>query len=141
MKTNTNIRNPHRLITLTNPTISHDGKHVAIEIHAENTDPLDIEIPLTEISTVVEFLVGISRYVQQDTPPPSTKTPENLDVSPIQVNGLGFAVGQTPDEILLIVRLCGFDLAFALDSSKVAQFGTDFARTALALSANNQMPQ
>lgn len=139
MSGQTQTRYPHRLITLDNPVISHDNKCVAIEIKTEGSEPLDVEIPLAEISTIIEFLASISSYIQPDYEPPSL--PEQLDVSPVKIKGLGFAMSDNPDDILLIVRLAGFDLAFSLDSKQVELFGLDFARTAQALSANRQNPQ
>jgi hypothetical protein len=124
---------------MANPIISHDNKHFAVEIETEDSLPLDIEIPLSEIGTIVEFLVSISSHQQPDYKP--LNLPEQLNISPIKINGLGFAMGNSTEETLLIVRLSGFDLAFSLDSNKLEELGLDFARTAQALAANNQNPQ
>lgn len=129
-----NMRNPHRLIRLANPIASYDGKHFAVEIETENAEPLDVEIPLTEVGTIVEFLVNVANHID-----PSGK-PDKIDLSPIQIRALNFADGRTSDETLLIVRLGGFDLAFALDNNQIAAFGLDFAHIAQALSARNINP-
>ena len=138
MSSNTKMRHPHRLITLDNPIISHDNKHVAVEIKTEDADPLDAEIPLSEIGTIVEFLVSIADYHQPDYKPKPLELGDNL--SPIKIKELVLTSGTSPDDILLVVRLAGFDLAFSLSSEQIALFGLDFARTAQALAANHQKP-
>jgi hypothetical protein len=50
-------------------------------------------------------------------------------------------MGSSTEEVLLVVRLSGFDLAFSLDSKKLEEIGLDFAHTAQALATNNQNPQ
>src|ERR1700733_6876890 len=114
-------RMAHRLTHMADPTLTGDAKFVVIKIITKTAPTFDLEIPTAEIGTVVQFLVELTDYVGTlaadygvDITPPITT------FSPIKMRGLGFAIGATPAETLLVVRLAGFDLAFSLDSKMLA---------------------
>jgi hypothetical protein len=127
------MRKPKRFIRFSSPEALSDGQHFAIVVETEDGAKLDLEIPLTEVGAIIEFLVSVASHINPDAP--NRKAPW----SPIPVHGLGLAPGRSPAETLLVVRFGGFDLAFSLDSTKVKALSHDFSRTALALSASDKL--
>ena len=126
------MRNPKLFTALSAPEISHDGKHFAVVVETEAGENLNLEIPFSEVGAIVEFLVSAANHA--DLAPHQGQ--QSLD--PIPIQGLAFAAGKSPEETLLVVRLVGCDLAFSLDSSKVAALGNEFSRIALALAASGR---
>ncbi len=137
------MRKPKRLKRWSDPAISPDGKHLWVQIEAEDGETADLEIPFEEIGDHVQFLVSVANFIgehreEQDEPPvPMTRQ----EYSPIPVVGVGVALGRTPNETILHVQLAGFSLGFALDSSKVAEFGRGLAQSAQLLSAGQGKAQ
>lgn len=126
------MKKPNKFVTLKNPIMSHDGSTFAVTVATDGGD-FDLSIPCSEIGAIIEFLAKAANYGT-----PQGKPPEAL--SPIPVQGLALAHGATPDQTLLIVRLAATDLAFALDSSKVAALDSEFSRILQALSAPTHNP-
>lgn len=124
------MRFPKRFVRFSNAAASHDGKHFAVCVETDDDTALDLEIPIEEIGDVVQFFVEVANHVDADV------RHEQRQYSPIPIRGLGLATSYTPDETLLIIRLAGFELAFQLDSKRVAELGKDFARMAKTLSAS-----
>lgn len=127
------MRKPKRFLRFSSPEASFDGQHFAIVVETEDEASLDIEIPLTEVGAIVEFLVSVASHINPDAPHGQESW------SPIPVHGLGLAAGRSPAETLLVVRFGGFDLAFSLDSTKVKALAHDFSLTAQALSASDEL--
>lgn len=125
------MRNPQKFTRFSNPVVLPDGQNFALVVEAENGSKLDIEIPFSEIGTIIEFFASLANHVNLN---PSHA---RANYSPIPVQGLGFSSGRNPNETLLVVRLASSELAFALDSKRVAELALDFSRTAQALSAND----
>lgn len=126
------MRNPKRFITFSEPVILHGGKSFAVVVETEEGERLDLEIPLNEIGAIVEFMTSVSAFAR-NIPRQGEQT-----WSPIPVQGIGFAAGRTPDETLLVVRLAGCDLAFSMESKKVADLGSEFFRIAQTLASDGQ---
>lgn len=134
-------RKPYRLTHLANPMLSGDAKHLAIQVVTAGPI-LDLEIPMSEIGTVIQFLAGCADHLASRAEADEVDvTPDRASFSPIQIHGLGLATGSSAAETLLVVQFAGFDLAFSLDSEKLAALGRDFARTAQTLSAPATKPQ
>ena len=129
------MRSPHRLVRFENPVAAHDGRHVAFEVVTGDAEKFDLEVPLVELGAVIEYLVGLATHVGVNE-----AVPQKI-YSPIPVQGLGLATGRDANETLLVVRLAGCELAFSLDSTKVAELGGSFARTAQVLSAPGNIAQ
>jgi hypothetical protein len=135
-------RKPHRLTHMADPMLSGDAQFFAIKIVTETGGTFDLEIPTSEIGTVVQFFVSLADHVGTLAADDGVDvTPEATTFSPIQIRGIALATGTTPAETLLVVRLAGFDLAFSLDTEKLSELSRGFARTAQTLSADPTKPQ
>ena len=126
------MRNPPRFTALSAPELSRDGKHFAVVVETDTGENLDLEIPLDEVGAIVEFLISVANHAE------FAPHQGQQSLSPIPIQGLGFAAGNSPEETLLVVRLVGCDLAFSLASSKVAALGNEFSRIAQALAASGR---
>lgn len=125
-----------RLLRFADPKVSHDGSCLAVRVETVDGSNLDLEIPLNEIGTLVQFFVSIADHVGNEAAPSPIEAPtEGVTWSPIPVRGLGFGAGRDASETILMVQLAGFQLAFSLDSSKLASLADDVARIARTLSA------
>ncbi len=123
------MRQPKRFLRLSNPQASVDRRNLAVLVETEDGTNLDIEIPLTEVGALIEFLVAAASRVNPEAPCGQASW------DPIPLHGLGFGAGRSPAETLLVVRFGGFDLAFALDSSRLKELAHDFAHILQTLAA------
>ncbi len=114
-----------------------------MRIETEDGGSFDLEMPLGQIGDLVSFFTSIADFVvrqRQDEGEPQPQMSSG-HWAPIPVVGVGLGTGRSPEEAILLVRLAGFELAFALDGSKVAALGDDFSRTARTLSSGSGKPQ
>jgi hypothetical protein len=118
-----------RFIGFSNPSLSIDGRSIAVKVLTDPGDPVVLEIPYQEIGAIIEFL---TRCAASGGEP----TPAAMSYNPIPIVGLGLATGNTAEETLLVVRLAGCELAYSLASKQVAALGRDFAQTAQVLAAS-----
>jgi hypothetical protein len=133
---------PMRVDRWSDPAVSPDRKNLWVKIASENGGSADIEIPLTQIGDAVCFLASVANQIVSEMQdqveiPPQMAT----HWAPIPVVGAGLGLGRRPRETILTIRLAGFELAFSLDDSKVAELGSDFARIRQMLSAGRGNPQ
>jgi hypothetical protein len=127
---------------MADPLLTGDAQFFAVKLVTATGGTFDLEIPISEIGTVVQFLVSLADHVGTLAADDDVDvTPRAPTFSPIHVRGVGLATGTTPAETLLVVRLAGFDLAFSLDTEKLSALSRGFARTAQTLSADPTKPQ
>lgn len=93
-----------------------------------------------EIGDIFAFLGQLASDAAADKECPEAVHRQSY-LAPIPARGMGFAAGRTPEETLLVMRLSGLDLAFAVPSSGLAALADDIARIARTLSADPAQPQ
>jgi hypothetical protein len=135
--------NVRRMIRWSEPHISPDHKDLWMRLEMEGQN-VDFSLPIAELGDTVQFLVTCAEAAvteSEETPePPLTKT-QSQEWAPIQMRGIGFAPGRTPEETLLVVKLAGFQLAFSVASSDLAGLADGLGQTARTLSAGHGQPQ
>lgn len=127
------MRKPKKFIRFSNP-IPIDNKHFATIVETEEGESLDLSIPINEVGAMIEFLVSVAAVVnpvRTTSPPPYW--------NPIRVERSGFSFGASPSETILFHQIGGFYLAFALDTNRLRQLASDFARIARTASASDDV--
>lgn len=130
-------------------TISHflrfemnaDGSKYAFQIDTTQNVSIDLELASDRLGPIVQFLVanaaatGRQLYEQTHV---HKEQPEN--VVPIPTEAFGLVPGPSPDTMLLLVRLYGFDLGFEIPIWMLAEFGDRISRTAEELASTPAKP-
>ena len=127
-----------KLTRLSNAAVFDDGDTVAFTVETEDGEPFAVNCPLLELGDIFNFL-GLLAKGAAEMKSANPVTPQTY-LSPITASGIGFAAGRTPDETLLVMRLFGFDMAFAVPSSELERLADDIARIARTLSAGSGKP-
>jgi len=136
-------RKPHRLMHLAEPALTGDAKFLAVKVITETSRTLDLEIPISYMGKLVEFLVRCADYLVSLAEADEVDIiPDLTTFSPIPIRGIRWATGSSAAETLLIVEMAGFDLAFSMDSARLSDFAQGLSQTAQTLSAGtSKLPQ
>jgi hypothetical protein len=131
-----------KLLCFSEAVAFNDGENVAFTIETQDRKRLRVNCPLPDLGNVFSFLGNLAKAAaeiqgKEDPPLPHT---QNFLV-PVPAHGMAFQAGNSPDETLLVMRLFGFDMAFAVSSSGLTALADDFARIARTLSAGPGIPQ
>lgn len=111
---------------------SGDGD-VAFTVKTTMGKAMRVHCPLAELGDIFAFLGQLARAAGELRNAPMPPFPETQNyLAPIPAIRLAFAAGTRPEETLLVMRLRGFDMAFAVKSSELG----DIRRIALTLSAS-----
>jgi hypothetical protein len=128
------------------PTLSHgqiasDGEGIAFRIERGDGESMDLACTMDDISDMFHYLASLAREagVARDIPPPPVPKTHN-ELTPIPAEGMGLQLGPGPDEMMLLIRLSGFDMAFAFPSNELARLLAERAQTAAILSADRTRP-
>ncbi len=62
--------------------------------------------------------------------------PPQAYYAPIPAVGMGLQLGQSPDEMVILMRLYGFDVPFSVATERLVEVADGFAQTARTLSAD-----
>ena len=128
-----------RLAGLGDPMAFDNGETVAFTIATTTGKQLRINCPLTELGDIFSFLGSVAEHAATQR---GSQTPQaSACFAPIPSSGVGFAAGRTSDETLLVMRLSGFDMAFAIPKDGLVRLADDIRRIALTLSAGSEKPQ
>jgi len=130
-----------RLKTITDTGIFDGGETVAFAIEAESGDRLALNCSLPELGDIFCTLGMLAKGAGEarNLPEPGSQGQQDY-LAPIPAVGIAFQAGRSADETLLIMRLSGFDLAFAVPSDGLARLADDIARIARTLSAGHGQP-
>lgn len=133
----------NKLSGLDNPAVFDDGETVAFTINTDTGEHLRVHCPIAELGQLFAYLGHLAKIAgaMRDAPKPTTLQEGYNDLVPIPADGFGFQAGSNPDETLLMVRLSGFDMAFAAPSSALARMADEFVRIARTLSAGGNQRQ
>jgi hypothetical protein len=135
-------RKPHRLTHLAQPRLTGDAKFLAVTVMTATHKPVDLEIPVSEIGGLVEFLIRCADYlISQAENDEVDITPDRAKFAPIPLRRIHWATGSSTTETLLVIEMAGFDLAFSMNSQRLSEFADGLIRTARTLSAGSGKPQ
>jgi hypothetical protein len=128
-----------RLAKLEEPMTFDNGKTLAFTIVTTTGKRLRVNCSLIELGDIFSFLGQIAEYAAKQQGSELHQT--TADLAPIPASGIAFAAGRTADETLLVMRLSGFDMAFAIPNDGLARLADDIARIARTLSVGDAKPQ
>ena len=94
----------------------------------------------TNVPKIVEFFVGCANSLVDETPPEALTAQIPLNPHPIAARGIGFATTEHPDLALIVIRLPGFDLTFAVGTAEFVSFRDDVDQTARLLATGTAKP-
>jgi hypothetical protein len=136
------IHDGDRLAGLSNAMVMQGGDAIAFRVERRDGQSLDVVCDLVEVGDIFSFLGTLAKAAasEQET---ESATPSRSDryLAPIPASGIGFQPGPGVDETMIVMRLNGFDVAFAVPNSGLVALADDIARIARTLSANHQKPQ
>ncbi len=116
-----------------------DGEVVAFTVNAANGKQLRVHCPLAELGDIFSYLGQLAKAAGEMRGVPMPPIPQTHNyLAPVPVEGIAFQAGTQPDETLLVMRLSGFDMAFAVSSSGLVALADDVQRIALTLSAGSR---
>ena len=108
---------PLVLMRLSQGTTADDGKTVRFRIEARDERHVEVECDHADIEKMITYLIGVARLAaekrSQVTPHHFGQT-DKVTASPIEASDVGFMRGMESDEIVLVVRMFGFDLGFTV---------------------------
>ena len=131
-------RKGRKLRELSDAAVFDDGATVGFCVDAFGTKKLDVFCPIAQLGDIFSFLGHLAKAAGESRDAP---TPPFLHGHNYLAQGIGFQAGSTPDETLVVVRLFGFDMAFAVPSSGLARMADELGRIARTLSAGSSKPQ
>jgi hypothetical protein len=118
--------------------LTTDGLALSFTLETDAAD-LALHVPTVDIGRIVAFFVGAASACDDLFGAAERPMPEHLD--PVPALGIGFSTLGTPERTAMIVRLPGFDLAFAVESRRLADTARSLNSTLATLSASGHQPQ
>ena len=113
-----------------------DGEAVAFRIERVDGEILDVSCSLPEIGDIFNFLGSLAKDAGELRATQPQKPTEGYNyITAIPAQGIGFQPGPGPDETMIVIRLTGFDMAFAVPNNALARLADDISRIARTLSA------
>jgi hypothetical protein len=125
-------------LTVIDPAcVSDDGQAIGIRLHRTDATAFDVWCEVGRLNDVFCLLGTLAKAAgeQRGDEPPLPPLTQN-ETMPIPALGAGFQVGDGPDDIRLLIRLHGFDMAFQVPRSELAGLSASLSRTASTLSAD-----
>jgi hypothetical protein len=133
----TAVKHPLALKQFSEAMVFDDGERVGFRVERDDGEALDVTCSLAEIGDIFFFLgslardAGEARYVA----PPAAGDAHNY-LTAIPAQGIGFQSGPGPNETMIVMRLTGFDVTFAVPSRGLAGMADELGRVARTLSAD-----
>ena len=121
--------------------ILSDGEGIGFRLERGDGQSIDLACTMDDLSDIFHYLAALAKEAGavRDAQVPAPSKTYN-DLTPIPAEGMGFQPGPGLDETMLVMRLTGFDMAFAVPNSGLARLSADFARIAATLSADHKRP-
>jgi hypothetical protein len=119
-----------------------NGEVVAFTVKATTGKAMRVHCPIAELGDIFSYLGQLAKSageMRNVSMPPIPQSQNYL--APIPASAIGFQAGAGPDETLIVMRLSGFDMAFAVPSSGLVALAEDIRRIALTLSSGGGNPQ
>jgi len=117
--------------------ISDDGNAIGMRFHRADAAAFDLWCEVSRLNDVFHLLASLAKAAgdKRGSEPPLPPATQN-ETTPIPILGAGFQAGHGPDDIRLLIRLHGFDIAFQVPRSELAGLSAALSRTASTLSAD-----
>jgi hypothetical protein len=124
-----------KLAALEDGAASDDGD-LAFTVKTTSGKAMRVHCPLAELGDIFAFLGQLAKAggEMRNVPMPSAPQTQNY-LAPIPSKGIAFQAGTHPGETLIVMRLTGFDMAFAVPSKGLVTLADDIRRIALTLSS------
>ena len=108
---------PLVLTGLSRAAAAADGSRVRFRIEGRGGRHVDVDCDHADLERIIAYLIGTGQLAAARRPqvtPHRFGGADNVTVSPIETSDLGFMRGMASDEIVLVARMFGFDLGFAV---------------------------
>lgn len=124
--------------SLDQATIFDGGESVSFTIKSGGKE-MRVNCAIAELGDIFSFLGQLAKAAGEARNVPAPPVPKTHNyLAPVPAEGMGLQRGNNPDEVLLVIRLFGFDMAFAVPSNAIVRLADDFLRMAHALSSGSQ---
>lgn len=114
-----------------------DGQAIAFRVQRVDTSSFDVWCPIDDLPKIFAYLAAVAQAAVEL---PGGMRERGLETNASQLPCLGIGVVALKDSAHLVVRLPGFDLAFALEGDRLLAVAEEFARVARTLSADSDRP-
>jgi hypothetical protein len=127
----------NQLADIDGTCVSDDGQAVGMRFHRADKTSFDLWCEVNRLNDVFHLLASLAKAAgeQRGGDPPLPPHTQN-ETTPIPMLGAGFQVGGEPDDVRLLIRLHGFDIAFQMPRSELPGLSATLSRTAATLSAS-----
>jgi hypothetical protein len=133
--------NGEKLAGLDDAVAFDNGNKVAFTVTTTTGNRMRVHCTLSEIGDIFSYLGSLAKAAGEMRSVPAPSIPQGHDyLAPVPAQGIGFQAGRSLDETLLVVRLSGFDVAFAVPSSELARMADDLVHIARTLSTGSEKP-
>lgn len=122
---------PIELMRLSNGTCSDDGTRVRFRIESPGDGGVEIECAHSDIESVIRFMIGLGGLAAARRPEVTPHTMGRTDrvrIDPIDISDLGFMRERESGETVLVMRMFGFDLGFAVSRDQLAGLKAELDR-------------
>jgi hypothetical protein len=126
-----------KLATIDEPEVLDNGNMIAFTVRTVSGASLRVNCAVATLGDVFSFLAELAKAAgdrRLSSPAPS-------HFVPIPAIGMGLAKGQGPNEVLLVIHLPGFQMAFEVQSSAIEGLADEFFRISRTLSADDTKPK
>lgn len=117
--------------------VSDDGQAVGMRFHRADATAFDLWCEVSKLNDVFHLLASLAKAAgeQRGDDQPLGLATQN-ETMPIPMLGAGFQIGDGPDDVRLLIRLHGFDIAFQVPRNELAGLSAALSKSAATLSAD-----
>ena len=119
------------------------GEALRFTVHGEGDRGVTIECPHDQVENMIPFLIDLARDAaarRKEEPRSSFARAEQLDVDPAAISHASFMVDPEINDIVLVLRMFGFDLGFSLTPEHLAGLKRELDRILPALGIEEKRP-
>jgi hypothetical protein len=137
MALNVMFEDGNRLVQLSDGRISDDGNAIGFQIERTDGRSFPVWCSIPELNDIFSMLASLAKAAgeQRGAALPDFPDTQNYTTA-IPALGVGFQAGSGSEDIRLLIRLHGFDVAFQFPRNRLADLADGLARTARTLSAD-----
>jgi hypothetical protein len=119
-----------------------NGETVAFTIQTATGKQMRVNCAVAELGDVFSYLGQIAKAAGEARSVSTLPKPQAHNyLAPVPAQAIGLQAGDRPDETLLVIRLFGFDMAFAVPTSGIVRLADDFVRAGYKLSPGSNQVQ
>lgn len=116
---------------LENPRVAPDGGSVSFEVRDAAGDGVEVVCRAGDLDRVIAYLAGLGGQAaarRPDVTPGFFGNTDRVLAEPIETSDVGLVRGLADGEVVLVARMFGFDLAFAVTQSQLAALYREIER-------------